>query len=111
LTSHLLKQVVPAALLSAGVVVLTLGQSVAHAAVIHVHGAPRGASLAFHGGGGTGVGFVILGSAILALIVAGVVYAIAADRREQAAAVSTGEPARLSGAANETDSEEERKAA
>jgi hypothetical protein len=110
MTSHLFKRVVPAALLSAGVVVLTLGQSVAHAAVIHVHGAPRGASLAFHGGG-TGVGFVILGSAILALIVAGVVYAIFADRREQAAAVSTGEPARLSGAANETDSEDERKAA
>jgi hypothetical protein len=100
---HLLKHMVPAALLSAVVVVLTLGVSAAQAAVIH----GRGVLPLSHGG--TSVGLVIVSIAIPAIVIGGIVYIVVAYRRQPTPAVSVGEPARLLG--DMIAPEQERKAA
>jgi hypothetical protein len=110
--SHLLKHTMPAALLSAVAIVLTLGVSAAQAALVRGRGAPRGAALTSHGG--TSVGVIILSSVILALVVGLVIYAVVVsrrDRRERVVAVPAGEPARLPGAGDSAESERARKAA
>ena len=109
--SHLLKHSVPAAVLSAVGVVLTLGVSAAQAAVIRGRGAPRGAALVGHGG--TSAGVAILSSVILAFVVGLVVWVVVASRRaaQQSTAVSAGEPARLPDAGDTTESEQARRAA
>ncbi len=116
MSSHLLKHAVPAALVSAAVIVLTVGVSVAQAALVRGRGAPAGALPAGHGG--TSVGLVITGVAIAVVIAAGIVYAIVADRRKLASAESAGEPARTESAGEPArlpgdtrEAEQERKAA
>jgi len=106
-SSHLLKRMVPAALLSAVVIVLTVGVSAAQAALIRGRGAPAGTLPTGHGG--TGIGLVIAGVAILAVIIAGIVYAIVADRQPAVPVEAVTEPTRLPGGSKED--EQGRKAA
>lgn len=107
-SSHLLKHVVPAALLSAVVVVLTLGVAVAQAApLVRGRGMPRGTLPAGHGG--TSIGLVIAGVVLVAIAVGGAVYAIVADRRLLTPAVTASEPTSLP--SDRTESEQKRKAA
>jgi hypothetical protein len=98
---------VPAALLSAVVIVLTVGVSAAQAALIRGRGAPAGALPTGHGG--TSVGLAITAVAIVAVAAAGIVYAIVADRRQPTPAEAAGEPTRL--ADNRREAEQERRAA
>jgi hypothetical protein len=102
-SSHPLKHMVPAALFSAVVIVLTVGVSAAQAALIRGRGAPAGTLPTGHGG--TSVGLVITAVAIVAVIAAGIVYAIVVDRRELTPAGAAGEPTR------QREAEQERKAA
>jgi len=106
-SSHPLKHMVPAALLSAALIVLTVGVSAAQAALVRGRGAPAGTLPSGHGG--TSVGLVITGVVIVAVIAAGIVYAIVADRRQLTPAGAAAEPARL--ADNKREAEQERKAA
>jgi hypothetical protein len=98
---------VPAALFSAVVIALTVGVSAAQAALVRGRGAPAGRLPTGHGG--TSVGLVITAVAIVAVIAAGIVYAIVADRRQLTPAGAAGEPTRL--AENKREAEQERKAA
>jgi len=98
---------VPAVLFSAVVVVLTVGVSVAQAALVRGRGAPAGTLPTGHGG--ASVGLVITGVTIVAVIAAGIVYAIVADRRQLTPTGAAGEPTRL--ADNTREAEQERKAA
>ena len=98
---------VPATLLSAALIVLTVGVSAAQAALVRGRGAPAGTLPSGHGG--TSVGLVITGVVIVAVIAAGIVYAIVADRRQLTPAGAAAEPARL--ADNKREAEQERKAA
>jgi hypothetical protein len=98
---------VPAALFSAVVLVLTVGVSAAQAALIRGRGAPAGTLPTGHGG--TSVGIVITTVAIVAVVAAGIIYAIVADRRELTPVEAAGEPTRL--ADNRREAEQERKAA
>ena len=108
MSSHLLGRLVPAALLSAVVVVLTLGVSAAQAAiVIRGHGMPRGALPVGHGG--TSIGLVIVGIVVLAIVIGGTVYAIVTDRRLVTAATAAVEPTQLPSV--RTEPEQKRKAA
>ena len=107
MSSHPLKHMVPAALFSAVVIALTVGVSAAQAALIRGRGAPAGTLPTGHGG--TSVGLVITAVAIVAVIAAGIVYAIVVDRRELTPAGAAGEPTRL--AENKREAEQERKAA
>ena len=107
MSSHPLKHMVPAALLSAVVIVLMVGVSAAQAALIRGRGAPAGTLPTGHGG--TSVGLVITAVAIVAVIAAGIVYAIVADRRELTPAEAVAEPTRL--ADSKREAEQERKAA
>jgi len=95
-SSHLLKRFVPAAVLSALVVTLTLGVSAAQAAlVIRGRGMSTGALAVGHGA--SNIGVVITGIVVLALVVGGAFYGIVADRRLVTAtpAVAAAEPAPL----------------
>jgi hypothetical protein len=109
-SSHLLRRFVPAAALSALVVTLTMGVSAAQAAVvIRGRGMPRGALAVGHGG--SNIGVVIIGIAVLALVVGGAIYAIVTDRRLVTAtpAVAAAEPAPLLSVT--TEAEKKRRAA
>ncbi len=107
--SHPLKQTMPAALLSAAVIVFTFGVAAAQATpLIRGRGAPRGSALVSHGP--TSVGVIILTLVILALVVGLLIWAVVSGRRESAATTAE-EPARLPGTQAETESEQARKAA
>jgi hypothetical protein len=108
-SSHLLKRMVPAAFLSAVVVVLAFGVSVAQAALIRGRGAPAGSLPSGHGG--TSVWLAVTAAAILAVIVGGIVYAIRADSRQVASVAAEGEPTRLPEREGESEAQQERRAA
>jgi hypothetical protein len=105
--SHLLKLLAPAALLSAVVVALTVGVSLAQAATTSGRNAGFNVPAASHSG--TNVGLAVLGFAILAVIIGGIAYAVYADRRELTSAIPAVEPSKLSGERSEAD--HQRKAA
>ncbi len=107
MSSHLLKRMLPAAFLSAFVVVLTVGVSAAQAALIRGRGAPAGTLPSGHGG--TSVWFAVTATAILVVVIGAIVYAIRADRRQVAMVVAAGEPTPLHG--NDDETEQERRAA
>jgi hypothetical protein len=98
----------PAALLSAVAVVLTLGVTAAQAAIV-VRGRGVSAGPVSLGHAGTSVGLVIVGVVVLAIVVAGAVYAIASDRRLVTPAAAALEPTPLPSA--KTEPEQRRKAA
>ena len=107
MSSHPLKHMVPAALFSAVVIVLTVGVSAAQAALIRGRGAPAGTLPTGHGG--ASVWLVITAGVIVAVVAAGIVFAIVADRRQLTPAGAAGEPTRL--VDNKREAEQERKAA
>ena len=106
---NLLKYTVPAALVSAVVVALTLGVSVAQAAAVRVPDGNSAGALPTNQPI-TGVWLIASITAIVALSLGGLVYAVIADRhrRELAPAALVGELVRLPG---QTKPEQERKAA
>jgi len=117
MSSPRLKHMVPAALLSAVVIVLTFGATAAQAALVRGRGVPHGPAPALHAG--TNVGIVIVTVALLSFVAALVVSAVVTGRREDrrtsaadsGAGRQTGEPTRLPAAQAETESEQARKAA
>jgi len=105
--SHQLKLMVSAALVLAGLFVLTTGVAAAQAAPIRGRGAPYRALATGHGG--TGLGFALVSVAVVAIIAGAVSYAVAADRRPSTSRAAAGEPAPLREDGGEE--EQERKAA
>ena len=89
---HLLKYRVPAVLLSAVALVLTLGASVAQAEAVSVPMSRGGALITYQPV--TGAWFVASIAAIVTLAILGFVYAVVADRhrRQLAPAAYVGEP-------------------
>ena len=90
--SHKLKLMVPAALVLAGLFVLTLGIAAAQAApLIRGRGAHYRALTTSHGG--VTLGFALVSAAIVAIVAAVIYYAVVADRRPVTSTVVAGEPA------------------
>ncbi len=115
MSSPRLKHMVPAALLCAVVIVLTVGATVAQAALVRGRGVSQGPPAALHTG--TNVGIVIVSIALLAFVAALVVSAVVGGRRADGASrpPRRRRPAAAAGAAarcaDETESEQARKAA
>jgi hypothetical protein len=107
-SSHLLKYVAPATLVSAVAVLLTVGVSAAQAAVV-IRGRGASSSTLSLGHSGTSVGLISASLVALALVVGGVVYAIVVDRRLVTPATPVAQPTPLSGGGSQP--EQERKAA
>jgi hypothetical protein len=95
------KLMIPAALVSAVVAFLTVGVSLAQAAV--TTGRSTGISLPAASHGANNVGLVVAGIAILAVVVGGVVYLVVADQREQTPVMAATEPTPLYRDSNKDD--------
>jgi chromate transport protein ChrA len=106
-SSPLLKHVVPAALVSAVMLVLSSGVALAQAAVPGGREAGVSVPTAVHTG--TNVALVIAAVVILAVVVGGVVYAIVAAGRQLDSASAAVGPTQLS--ADRSEAEHQRKAA
>jgi hypothetical protein len=104
--SHKLKLLVPAAIVSASLFVLTLGVAAAQAAASS--GRTAGVDLPAAGRGATNVGVVAAGVVILAVVIGAIVYLVLADRRQPTPAAAA-EPATLHRDSSETG--QDRKAA
>jgi 4-hydroxybenzoate polyprenyltransferase len=107
-SSHLLKLTLPAALLSAAAVVLTLGVAAAQAAIV-VRGRGITTTPVSLGHSGTNVGLVVGGIVALAIVVGGIAYAVLTDRRLVTPATAAVQPTPLPSA--KIESEQKRKAA
>ena len=108
MSSHLLKLTLPAALLSAAAVVLTLGVAAAQAAIV-VRGRGITTGPVSLGHSGTSVGVVVAGLVALAIVLGGVAYAVFTDRRLVTPATVAAHPTPLPSA--KIESEQTRKAA
>ena len=106
MSSHLPKLVLPAALLSAVAVVLTLGVAAAQAAIV-VRGRGVSATPVSLGHSGTNVGVVVAGVVALAIVVGGIFYVVLTDRRLVTPATAAAQPTPLPS----IESEQKRKAA
>jgi hypothetical protein len=81
----------------------------AYTRVVMIRGRGAMVRMPVAGHGGTSVGLVIAGVAILAVVIGGIVYASIADRRRSAPAPAAGEPTPLPG--HRTEPEQKHKAA
>jgi hypothetical protein len=92
---------VPAAFVSAVVAFLTVGVSLAQAAV--TVGRSAGSNVPAAGSGATNVGLVVAGFAILAVVVGAIVYLAVADQQQETPVVAAVPPAPLSRDSDEHD--------
>jgi ABC-type multidrug transport system permease subunit len=106
--SHKLKFTVPAALVLAGLFVLTLGLAAAQAAPL-IRGRYATHRALATSSGGVSVGFALVSAASVAVVAGVIYYAVAADRRPIAPTAAATEPATLR--ADKSKDEQERKAA
>ncbi len=99
--SHPVKLLIPAALVSAVVAFLTVGASLAQAAVTSGRSTGIGLPAASHSA--TNVGVVVVGIAVLTVVVGAIIYLVVADQREQTPVMAATEPTPLSRDGNRDD--------